>query len=114
MFTVQAGPGASVADREDAQRTTSQRSSAQRITSQQVKAMREVKKASLVDHLFRLASSVWTAIGTTIGWVFAAKQYKKSFCELNGHSLLMQNGTPTNRCRYCETEISSVDMLTSR
>jgi hypothetical protein len=100
-------------DRQDAKRLDSQRTTTQRITSQQLKAMREVKKASPLDLVARAGISVWTAISEGFSWIFSARQKKKTFCELNGHSLLMVNGTVTSRCRFCETEISSIEMLTA-
>ncbi len=101
-------------DNKDAENLNSQRTTSQRITSQQLKAMRAVKKASPADLVVRVANSIWFSITEAVGWIFSVRQKKKSFCELNGHSLLMLNGTVTNRCRFCDTEISSIEMLTSR
>jgi hypothetical protein len=98
----------------DAPILNSQRDTTQRITLQQVRAMRAVKKPSVFDGFARAASSIWTSVISSVGLVFSTLQKKKSFCELNGHALLMINGTVTNRCRYCDTEISSIDMLTTR
>jgi hypothetical protein len=100
-------------DKREADSLNSQGRTSQRITSQQLRAMRAVKKASPLDLIARVASAIWTSIGESVSWIFSARQKKKSFCELNGHSLLMLNGSVTNRCRYCETEISSIEMLTS-
>ncbi len=89
----------------------------QRISSIQLKAMkdRDTKPSSFVDVILRSLNSFWTTVSSSFGYMFANKlSKKKSFCELNGHSVRMVNGTVTNRCRYCEAEINSIDMLTSR
>lgn len=100
--------------RNTSQRLTSQRVTTQRITTSQLKAMRDVKGPNLFDHIARAISEFWSGIGSAVSWVFAAKTAKKSFCELNGHSVKMVGGTVTNRCKYCDEEINSIDMLTSR
>jgi hypothetical protein len=100
-------------DKKLAESSNSQRTTSQRITSQQLQAMRAVKKASPLDLVVRSANFIWSSITESVGWIFSARQKKKSFCELNGHSLRMVNGVVTNRCRFCETEISSIEMLKS-
>ena len=101
-------------DKRKAQSQISQRTTSQRITSQQVRAMRAVKKASPLDQIVQTTRAIWASISESVGWIFSVRPKKKSFCELNGHSLLMLKGSVTNRCRYCDTEISSIEMLTPR
>jgi hypothetical protein len=100
-------------DKTDAERLNSQRATTQSITSQQLKAMKAVQKASPLDLVARVGSAIWASITEAVSWVFSARRKKKSFCELNGHSLLMLNGAVTSRCRFCNTEISSIEMLTA-
>jgi len=94
-----------------------ERGKPQRISSIQLKAMkdRDTKPSSFVDVISRSLSSFWSTVSSSFAYIFAKKLSKrKSFCELNGHSVRMVNGTVTNRCRYCDAEINSIDMLTSR
>ena len=94
--------------------STVERGKPQRISSVQLKAMREAKPPSLIDRFARSLSNLWSGLTSGLGFLFSAKQDRKSFCELNGHSVKMVNGTVTNQCRYCDAEINSIDMLTSR
>ena len=93
---------------------TIDRQTSPRISSVQLKAMRDVKPPSLIDRVARTITNLWASVTSGLGYMFAAKQSRKSFCELNGHSVKMVNGTVTNKCRYCDQEINSIEMLTSR
>jgi hypothetical protein len=86
----------------------------ERISSVQLKAMRDVKPPSLFDHVCRVLTNFWSGVGSGIGYLLSPKQSKKSFCEMNGHSVKMVNGTVTNQCRFCSAEIDNVEMLHSR
>lgn len=91
-----------------------ERTRPERISSVQLKAMRGIKPPSLFDHICRALTNFWSAVGSGIGYLLAPKQTKKSFCEMNGHSVRMVNGIVTNQCRYCNAEIDNVEMLYSR
>ncbi len=84
-----------------------------RITSTQLRSMRE-HTAKSGNSLGRLLSNLWAAIRSGLSLFIMPARSKKTFCELNGHSVMRTANGFDPYCRYCGTHIENIEELSSR